>query len=140
MSENLDQNAGGVQGKQMGIAGFVLSLVTLIFSSWVAALAAISIGTGGSGWLMYLWLVLAIASVVLSAMGMSKLGKTGGKKGLAIAGLVIGIVSTVWSLMLVIGLSAASSVTNSDEWQDAMDRLENTDWESEINDAMNEAE
>lgn len=140
MSENLDQNAGGVQGKQMGIAGFVLSLVTLIFSSWIAALAAVSIIAGGSGWLMYLWLVLAIASVVLSAMGMSKLGKTGGKKGLAIAGLVIGIVSTVWSLMLVIGLSATSTVTNTDEWQDAMDRLENTDWESEINDAMNEAE
>lgn len=144
MSENLDQNAGPVQGKQMGIAGFVLALVTLIFSSWIAAMAVASMIAGGSGWLMYLWLVLALVSVVLSAMGMSKLGKSGGKKGLAIAGLVIGIVSVIWSGILVAGLSVASqgmdTLQNSEEWQDAMDRLENTDWEQEMNDAMNEAE
>lgn len=144
MSENLDQNAGPVQGKQAGIAGFVLALVTLIFSSWIAAIAAASIIQGGSGWVMYLWLVLALASVVLSAMGMSKLGKSGGKKGLAIAGLVIGIVSVIWSGILVAGLSVASSgidtLQNSEEWQEAMDQLENTDWEQEMNDALNEAE
>jgi hypothetical protein len=42
----------------------------------------------------------------MSAMGMSKLGKTGGKKGLGIAGLIIGIVATVWSLLMAIGLGA----------------------------------
>jgi hypothetical protein len=132
MSENLSQNGGAVQGKQMGIAGFVLALVTLVFSSWVAVMAAASIVTGGSGWLMYLWLVLAIVSVVLSAMGMSKLGKTGGKKGLAIAGLVIGIVSVVWCAILAAGLSAAASTVDTvgadqmrDAFQQAIDEAQN---------------
>lgn len=124
MSE--ENNGVQPQGKQMGIAGFVLALVTLIFSSWIAAIAVASIVTGGSAWLMYAWLVLAIVSVVLSAMGMSKLGKTGGKKGLAVAGLVIGIVSVVWCAILVAGLSVAASAadTISTDWQDAMDQYE----------------
>lgn len=123
MTENLNQNLGDVKGKQMGVAGFVLALVTLIFSSWIAVMAAAAIVTGGSGWLMYLWLVLAIVSVVLSAMGMSKLGKTGGKKGLAIAGLVIGIVSVIWCAMLAAGLSVAANgvdTVGGDEFRDAM--------------------
>lgn len=130
MSE--ENNGVQPQGKQMGIAGFVLALVTLIFSSWIAAIAVASMITGGSAWLMYLWLVLAIVSVVLSAMGMSKLGKTGGKKGLAVAGLVIGIVSVVWSAILVAGLSVAASAAgdfsdaleDNAEWQEAMEQLD----------------
>jgi hypothetical protein len=110
MSE--ENNGVQPQGKQMGVAGFVLAIATLVLSSWIAAVAAASIIMGGSAWLMYVWLVLAIISVVLSAMGMSKLGKTGGKKGLAVAGLVIGIVSVVWCGILVAGLSVASSAAD----------------------------
>ena len=95
MSETLDTNSTAPQGKGLAVSGFILALVGLVFSGIIAGIAALSIATGGSGWLMYFWLVLCIASVVMCAMGMSKLGKTGGKKGLAIAGLVIGIVATV---------------------------------------------
>jgi len=129
MSE--ENNGVQPQGKQMGVAGFVLAIATLVLSSWIAAMAAASIIMGGSAWLMYIWLVLAIISVVLSAMGMSKLGKTGGKKGLAVAGLVIGIVSVVWCGILVAGLSVASSAADtfgdSDEWKDAMEQLDDLD-------------
>mgnify|MGYP000204824480 CR=1 FL=1 len=129
MSE--ENNGVQPQGKQMGVAGFVLAIATLVLSSWIAAMAAASIIMGGSAWLMYVWLVLAIISVVLSAMGMSKLGKTGGKKGLAVAGLVIGIVSVVWCGILVAGLSVASSAADtfgdSDEWKDAMEQLDDLD-------------
>lgn len=129
MSE--ENNGGQPQGKQMGVAGFVLALATLVLSSWIAAIAAASIVMGGSAWLMYIWLVLAIVSVVLSAMAMSKLGKTGGKKGLATAGLVIGIVSVVWCGILVAGLSVAASAAgtlgDSDEWKDAMEQLDDLD-------------
>ena len=105
------------QGKGLAIGGFVLSLVGLIFSSWVAALTVVNMAEslretgeiGGKG-LMYFWMVLCIASVVLSAMGMSKLGKTGGKKGLAIAGLVIGIVAVLYALLLLTGLEAAADM------------------------------
>jgi hypothetical protein len=116
------------QGKGMAVTGFVLSLVGLIFSSWIAAIAVLSIATGGSAWLMYFWLVLCIASVVLSVMGMSKLGKTGGKKGLGIAGMVIGIVATIYSIILVLGLSVAASAADSvgsDALQDAMEDMQN---------------
>jgi hypothetical protein len=101
-----------VKGKQAVIAGFVIALVTLIGASWIAVLATAAVIVGGSPWLMYLWLVLAVASVVLSAIGMSKLGKTGGKKGLAVAGLVIGIVSTVYCIILTLGISAAAAMSS----------------------------
>jgi hypothetical protein len=112
------------QGKGLAVTGFVLSLVGLIFSSWIAAIAVVSIIAGGSAWLMYFWLVLCIASIVLSVMGMSKLGKTGGKKGLGVAGMVIGIVATIYSIILVMGLSVAASAADSvgsGAMQDAME-------------------
>ena len=109
MSETLDTNGGAPQGKGLAIGGFVLALVTLVLSSWIAAIALASILLGGSAWIMYLWLVLSILSVVFSAMGMSKLKKTGGKRGIGIAGLIIGIVATVYSLILTLGLGAAEA-------------------------------
>lgn len=129
MSEN---QGTPVQGKQMGIAGFVLALVTLVFAGAIAVMAAASIALGGSPWLMYLWLVLAIVGMVLSIMAMGKLKKTGGKRGLAIAGMVIGIVSVVYCIILVLGLAAASSMqgeiqdalSESEEWQDAIEQYE----------------
>lgn len=121
MSE--ENNVSQPQGKSMGVAGFILSLVTLLFSSWIAVIATASMIAGGSPWLMYFWLALAIAGVVLSAMGMSKLGKTGGKKGLAIAGLVIGIISVIYCLMLSAGLSAAASVT--DNYMENVEGIQN---------------
>ena len=67
MSE--ENNVLQPQGKSMGVAGFILSLVTLLFSSWIAIIATASIISGGSPWLMYFWLALAIAGVILSAIG-----------------------------------------------------------------------
>lgn len=116
MSETLDTNGGAPQGKGLAIFGFVLSLVGLILSSWIAVITTAMIIAGGSAWLMYFWDVLCIASIVLSAMGMSKLGKTGGKKGLGIAGLIVGIVATVWAIILTMGLSVAAA--GADEMND----------------------
>ena len=115
------------QGKGFAIGGFVLSLVGLLLATWIAAMTVISMAAsldetgeiGGKG-LMYFWLLLCIGSVVLSAMGMSKLGKTGGKKGLAIAGLVIGIVAVIYSLVLLMGLETAAEIGNN-----SIDELKN---------------
>lgn len=136
MSENVETTGTPVQGKQMGIAGFVLALVTLVLSSWIAALAVASIVTGGSGWLMYLWLVLAIVSVVLSAMAMGKLKKSGAKRGLAVAGLVIGIVSVVWSLILVAGLSLAASASST--FSDEFNKVDWNEVSKDMQDDLNE--
>lgn len=113
MSETLDTTSSQApQGKGMAITGFVMAVVGLVLSSWIAAIAVASIILGGSPWIMYLWLVICILSMVLSIMGMSKLKKTGGKRGIGIAGMIIGIVATVYAIILTLGLSAAASMSN----------------------------
>lgn len=124
MSENLDATTTAPQGKGMAVTGFVLALVGLIFSSWIAAIALASMLLGGSPWIMYLWLVICIVSVILSVMGMSKLKKTGGKRGLGIAGMVVGIVATVYALILTLGLGAASAAGASDAGNEFRDALQ----------------
>ena len=63
-------------------------------------------------------------------MGMSASKKAGEKRGLAIAGLVIGIIALIYLAIVVAGLGAMSAVggallENSDALQDAMEGLEN---------------
>lgn len=128
MSESLDLNQTKPEGKGLAVGGFVLALVGLVLSSVIAGLATASVMLGGSAWLMYLWVVLCVASVIMSAMGMSKLGKSGGKKGLAVAGLVIGIVAVVWSVVLLLGISAAASMKSSFE----------TKFDTELNNSLDE--
>ncbi len=106
MSENLSQP----QGKGLGVAGFVTALVGLVLSTWIAGIAVLSYAGGGSLALLYFWIVFCGGSVTMSAMGMSKLGKTGGKRGLAIAGLVIGLVALVWTVVLLMGAETAASM------------------------------
>ncbi|MFN6077385.1 MAG: hypothetical protein ACK46Y_17660, partial [Fluviicola sp.] len=108
MSETLDTNSTAPQGKGLAVTGFVLALVAIVLNNVMFGIAFVSVGLGGSAWLMYFWLVVNILSIVLSVMGMSKLKKTGGKRGLGIAGMVIGIVSTVWCIVLTLGIGAAS--------------------------------
>jgi hypothetical protein len=131
MSENLENKP---QGKGLAVGGFVISLVTIVFAVLVAGIAAASVALGGSAWLIWFWVVLSAASVVMCAMGMSKLGKTGGKKGLAIAGLVIGIVATVWSIVLALGVNAAA------ELQSQIKTELNSEGLQDLNDAMKELE
>jgi Na+/melibiose symporter-like transporter len=121
MSENLDATTTAPQGKGMAVTGFILALAGFLLNNVMFGIAVVSMGLGGSGWLMYLWLVVNILSIVLSVMAMSKLKKTGGKRGLAIAGMIIGIVGTVWAIILTMGLAAAASLTSgmSDDMQDA---------------------
>ncbi len=121
MSENLDATTTAPQGKGMAVTGFVLALAAFLLNNVMAGIAIVSIGLGGSGWLMYLWLVVNIVSVVLCVMAMSKLKKTGGKRGLAIAGMIIGIVGTVWAIILTMGMAAAASMSGdlSNEMRDA---------------------
>lgn len=97
------------EGKGMGIAGFVISLVALLFSPIVFASVALSVGLGGGMSFGYFWVVVCLLSVILSVMGMIKLGKTGGKRGLAIAGMIIGIVALIWSVMLLMGVNEAGN-------------------------------
>lgn len=131
MSEN--QNGTAVQGKGLAITGFVLALAGLLLNNVMFGIAVVSIGLGGSGWIMYLWLVVNIAGLILSIMGMSKLKKTGGKRGLGIAGMVVGIVGTVWAIILVLGMAAAAQLSSDFESR-IQNEINNIDWEQELND------
>lgn len=90
------------QGKGMAVAGFVIALVALVFYVFVATAVTFAAALGGGYGLGIFWLVLSLAGTGLCVMGMMKLGKTGGKKGLAIAGMIIGIIAVVLTTMLVI--------------------------------------
>ncbi len=92
------------QGKGMAVAGFVLSLVGLIFYFVIAVAVAAQAILGGGYGLGIFWLILCLAGTVLCVMGMMKLGKTGGKKGLAIAGMIIGIIAVILTALLVMGI------------------------------------
>lgn len=93
------------QGKGLAVTGFVLSLVGLVFYFIIAGIVAVSALVGGGYGLGIFWLVLCLAGTAFSVMGMMKLGKTGGKKGLAIAGMIIGIIAVIMTAMLVMGIS-----------------------------------
>lgn len=123
MSE-LDSTTQAPQGKGMAVAGFIIALAALILNNVMAGIAILAIIAGGSGWLMYLWLVVNILGMVLSIMAMVKLKKTGGKRGLAIAGMIIGIVGTVWAIVLCLGMAAAAAMSSTvqSEFQNAMEQ------------------
>ena len=104
------------QGKGMAITGFILALVSMVFG-WIvygaitlSGLAAIALGQEPSMTLSYVWIAITVIAVVMAAMGMMKLGKTGGKRGLAIAGLIIGIVALIWTIVLHMGAGEAFEI------------------------------
>ena len=106
MSENANVNSSAPQGKGAAVGGFILSLVGIVIPFNVLAVIA------GSAIVAYIGLAICIISVVLCAMAMGKLKKTGGKRGLAIAGLVIGLVASVWSIIAVLSINEAIDARN----------------------------
>ena len=124
---------GTPQGKGMAVAGFVISLVALVFYFVIAGIVALQALAGGGYGLGIFWLILSLLGTGLSVMGMMKLSKTGGKKGLAIAGMVIGLVAVVLTLLLVMGISKAQQA--GDKFKDAMEQS-TQQMQSEMNQAM----
>lgn len=106
MSETTNVNSSAPQGKGAAVSGFILSLIGIVVPFNVLAVLA------GSAFVAYFGLVLCLASVVLCAMAMGKLKRTGGKRGLAVAGLVIGLVASVWSLLAVVSINEAIDARN----------------------------
>lgn len=125
MSE-LDATTQAPQGKGMAVAGFIIALAALVLNNVMAGIAILALIAGGSGWLMYLWLVVNILGMVLSIMAMGKLKKSGQKRGLAIAGMIIGIVGTVWAIILCLGMAAAATMSDTmqTEFQNAMEQAQ----------------
>ena len=112
------------EGKGMAVAGFVISLVALVFYVFVATAVTFAAALGGGYGLGIFWLVLSLAGTGLCVMGMMKLGKTGGKKGLAIAGMIIGIIAVILTAMLVMSIGKIQSEAGAlgDQFKEAMEQ------------------
>jgi hypothetical protein len=126
------------EGKGMAVAGFVISLVGLVFYFIIAGIVAVSALVGGGYGLGIFWLILCLAGAGLSVMGMMKLGKTGGKKGLAVAGMIIGIVAVIFTAMLVmkIGSMQAAGGAFGDEFKKGLENLDTAKLRHEMESAM----
>ena len=100
MEETNNTTAKTGAGKGLIISGFVVSLVALVFWYIVNAGTLLAAAFGGGNGMSMFWLILSLLGLGLSAMGLMKANKgNGGKKGLGIAALVIGIVATLLSCL-----------------------------------------
>lgn len=77
-------------GNGLGTAGFVTGLLGLIFC-----------------WVPVFGLILGVLGIVLGGAGMSYARKNRASSGLAIAGLVLGIISLVPAIIVIAALSSA---------------------------------
>lgn len=130
-------NTTAPQGKGMAVAGFVISLVALVFYFIVAGVVTVQAALGGGYGLGIFWLILSLAGTGLCVMGMMKLGKTGGKKGLAIAGMIIGLVVVILTVLLVMGIGKIQDAGGEfgDKFKEEMEKAK-TEMSSDIQNEM----
>jgi hypothetical protein len=84
-------------GNGLGVAGFVTGLVGLVLC-----------------WVPWFGMILGLVGVVLGGIGISQGKKKGAPTGLAIAGLVCGVLAVlVWLVLLAVVFSVASSFSTS---------------------------
>jgi hypothetical protein len=107
MEETNTQNSNTKAGRGLGIAGFVVSLVAIVLWMPMSAAAGFAALVGGGTGIAIFLLIMSLAGLIMSVMGLMKANKGGGKKGLAIAGLVIGLIVTILSVYTFIGVNKA---------------------------------
>lgn len=124
------------QGKGMATAGFVISLIALVFYFVIAIAVAAQALMGGGYALGIFWIVLSLVGTGLCVMGMMQLGKTGGKRGLAIAGMICGLIALILTTMLVMGIGKMQSAGTDmgDKWKEAIEQS-GQQMQSEMNQA-----
>ena len=125
MSEEI--TGGSMPGKSQGTIGFVLSLVALVLG-WLI-LPMLYVGMGSIGGII--GLLIPVAGIVLSAMGMSKLKKSGGSTGLAVTGLILGIIAFI--ILIFIYMGSAAAVGGAEMLQD------NAAFQNAMQEAMDQA-
>lgn len=125
MEENNGSAAKTNAGKGLNVAGFVIALVALVLWIIIAGIATASAILGGGMGLAIFWLIVSLLGTGLSVMGMMAAGKGNGKKGLGIAGMIIGIVATILSITTVLGVKKVHD-TIGDAGKDMLENLADT--------------
>lgn len=113
------------RGKGFGTAGFVVSLIALVFWFIISGIAVFSAALGGGLGIAIFWLILSLLGTILSIIGMNKLGKSSGKRGLAITGLILGIVSTILTINTLIAVNKVHN-TVGDKGKEFLENLADT--------------
>ena len=80
-------------GNGLGVAGFVLGLLGLIFC-----------------WLPGLGITMAVLGIILGGVGIATGKKKGAPVGLAIAGLVLGIIALIPAIIIIAAVASAGTV------------------------------
>ena len=125
MEQNNTTTAPEPQGKGLGVAGFVISLIAVLFWFIITGIAVLAAAVGGGMGLAMFWLILSLLGTGLAVMGMMKLGKTGGKKGLAITGMILGIVAIILSIMTIMSVSKMHAAVG-DKGKELLETLADT--------------
>ena len=125
MSENLENTLKSNPGKTLGVAGFVISLVMILFSWSFAVMFAIWFGAAGP----FVILLITIAGLILSIVGMKKSKKAGFKNPLGLTGMIISIfVLTIWLILIMfigtVASAGADALNDNDEWKEAMEHFD----------------
>lgn len=97
-------------GKGQSIAGFVIALVALVLWIFISGAALLSAVTGGGMGLAIFWIIVSVLGTALSLMGFMKAKNGNGKKGLAITGLILGLVATGLSVRTVFAVNEAHEI------------------------------
>jgi len=99
-------------GKGMGVAALVLGILAVIcsfipcFSFWA--------------------ILFGVLAIIFGAIGMSQAKKKNGKKGMGKAGLILGIIATIFAVAWwFLVMAPAAAALASPEVMDAMKELEN---------------
>jgi len=109
-------------GKGLGVAGFVIALVALVFWVFVSGAAVLQAAFGGGMPLSIFWVVLSLLGFVLALMGFMAAKKGNGKKGLAITGIVLGLVATALSIRTVMVVKEVKDNVGK-EGQEMLDKM-----------------
>jgi hypothetical protein len=84
---------GSTPGNGLGVAGFVTGLLGLIFF-----------------WVPVLGITLAVLGVILGGVGIATGKKKGAPTGLAIAGLVLGVIALIPAIIFIAAVASVGTV------------------------------
>ena len=104
------QTAAPTQGNGMAVAGFVLSLISLLCCGF-----------------------LSVLGLIFSILGLSKSSKVGGKgKGLSIAGIIMSSIAIILIILYLLFMPAFTNTINdmiNEEWDNINDTI-NDEWDN----------
>lgn len=100
-------------GKGLNVAGFVIALVALVLWIFISGAAILQAVVGGGMGLAIFWIIVSALGTAFCVMGFMKAKNGNGKKGLSVAGMIIGLLATGLSVRTVFMVKEAHALIGS---------------------------